>query len=54
VDEPRHSFFYFTDGKIAKMDARFDIENPIKKIEGTIQPAAARLFMKKNFQRERL
>ncbi len=36
-----NTFFYFTDGKIAKVDPVFDVENHIKQLGGVIQPAAA-------------
>ncbi len=35
------AFFKFSDGKISKMDAQFDIENHIKQLGGIIHPAAA-------------
>jgi steroid delta-isomerase-like uncharacterized protein len=35
------TFIYFTDGKIARVDAVFDAENHIKQLGGTIQPPAA-------------
>ena len=33
--------FYFSDGKIAKADMLFDVENHIKQLGGSIQPAVA-------------
>ena len=35
-----NAIFYFTDGKIAKDDLVFDVENHIKQLGGTIQPSA--------------